>query len=242
MLGDDNVKTLSISSRWTVAGEFRSRVTWPLYHSIGCSITVLLYKSYGMHYKIWEPPILAIFPPFILFSYMTGFVKRGLPHTSNLPILTIHNFNWLMLLTWNLLSRKYQHWWIAREGFSFVCHLIIKLWSSKFIELNVCVEDPFSQIRPHITYISDYAQRCVKHVNGSMVSRSPPGKISVMISEHFQWSQLFINSYLKTFLNVGNCILYWVDCSIKVVQSLTSFQTTCNYCFELGVLYIPLVK
>ena len=24
--------------------------------------------------------------------YVTGFVKRGLPHTSNIPTLTIHNF------------------------------------------------------------------------------------------------------------------------------------------------------
>ena len=27
-----------------------------------------------------------------LYIYVTGFVKRGLPHTSNLPTLTINNF------------------------------------------------------------------------------------------------------------------------------------------------------
>ena len=28
----------------------------------------------------------------LTFTYVTGFVKSGLPHTSNLPTLTIHNF------------------------------------------------------------------------------------------------------------------------------------------------------
>ena len=28
----------------------------------------------------------------IELSYVTGFAKRGLPHTSNLPTLAIHNF------------------------------------------------------------------------------------------------------------------------------------------------------
>ena len=44
---------------------------------------------------------------------------------------------WLMLLTWNLVSRKHPHRWTAGENFSFVCLSIITLWSFKFIELDV---------------------------------------------------------------------------------------------------------
>jgi len=72
------------------------------------------------------------------YLYVTIFAKRGLPTTSNFPTSTIHNFRWLMLLSWNVVIRKHQHRWIARESFSLVCISVTKLWSFKFIQLDVC--------------------------------------------------------------------------------------------------------
>ena len=75
--------------------------------------------------------------------YVTRFVKGGLPHTSNLPALVIRNFRLGNVST--LKSSQYwnQHSLIDGENFRLVSFLNTKLWSSKFIELDVCVEDPF---------------------------------------------------------------------------------------------------
>ena len=49
---------------------------------------------------------------------VTGFVKRGLPHTSNLPTLKSHNFRLVKVID---LKLDQQHSLITGEGFGFVC-------------------------------------------------------------------------------------------------------------------------
>ena len=39
-------------------------------------------------------------------TYVTGFAKRGLPHTSNLPALTIDNFR-----LERAIALKFGQWW-----------------------------------------------------------------------------------------------------------------------------------
>ena len=79
-----------------------------------------------------------------LAIYVTGFAKRSLPHTSNIPTLIIHNFR--------LVDLKFGQYVISTAGtsFSFVCLLIMKLWSSKFIQLDVCGRPLFAN---PVTYI-----------------------------------------------------------------------------------------
>jgi len=67
-------------------------------------------------------------------SFVTGFAKRGLPHTSSLSTLTILNFRLKQTLPRNLDSSEYQH---SLRKFQ-LCSLKHKLQSSKFIELDVC--------------------------------------------------------------------------------------------------------
>ena len=70
-------------------------------------------------------------------AFMTGFTKRGLPYTFNLPTLTIHNFRLVNATDLKFGQQEASTWIYSWRMFQLLCHLIIKLWSSKFIELNV---------------------------------------------------------------------------------------------------------
>jgi len=69
---------------------------------------------------------------------VTGFAKRGLPHTSNLPTLTIHKFRLVkaidLTFDWQEVPTLLNGW----IKFQLLRLLITKLWSCRVIELNVC--------------------------------------------------------------------------------------------------------
>ena len=81
---------------------------------------------------------------------VTGFAKRGLPHTSNSLNLEDHNLpiEWQMelklppviTLCWHVLLTKFQ-----------VSSLYQPLWIVK-VGSWMCVEDPFSQIRSQLCF------------------------------------------------------------------------------------------
>ena len=56
----------------------------------------MIYYTYHMcmlHILFVKSPVKAGFDfEFAHYIFVTGFAKRGLPHTSNLPTLTINNF------------------------------------------------------------------------------------------------------------------------------------------------------
>ena len=60
-----------------------------------------------------------------------------LPHTSN---LTTHNFSFEMA---NLVSIEHQHSLVDGESFRLICFVNTELWSSEFIEFDVCGKPPF---------------------------------------------------------------------------------------------------
>ena len=83
-------------------------------------------------------------------SHVTGFAKRpGVFHTHPLFLTTLTICNFRLVKAIDLKCAQ-QHSLMAGESFSFICLFTTKLWSSKFIKLDVCGR-PLSQIRSHIT-------------------------------------------------------------------------------------------
>ena len=73
---------------------------------------------------------------------MTGFAKRGLLHTSNLLTLITHSFRLEMAIDLKLVSIEQQHSLVDGESFRLICFVNTELWSSGFIELDVCGRPP----------------------------------------------------------------------------------------------------
>ena len=85
---------------------------------------------------------------------MTWFAKRGLPHTSILLTLTIHKF-WLVKAFDLKFSQQEEVPTQLRN--SFICLLTTKVWSSKFIKLDVT---PFHK-SSHILWTLGYTQHII---------------------------------------------------------------------------------
>jgi len=90
---------------------------------------------------------------------VTGFVKRGHPNYQLWQFITS---DWKELLLWNLTSSEHQHRLIGAENCRLACLLRIKLWSSKFIELDVCRRQLFANpVTSRHTVVCRTAQEAV---------------------------------------------------------------------------------
>ena len=105
---------------------------------------------------------------------MTGFEKRDLPHTSNLPTLKNHNIRLGKVLPSNLVNIVYIHRLIDRQNCKLVAFLITKLWVSKFIELDVCGRPLFANPVTNFNVIprSRYSDRAVTLKKAAIVKIS----------------------------------------------------------------------
>ena len=81
--------------------------------------------------------------------YVTGFVKE----VSILPTLTS---DWV-----KAKFGQYQHSLMAGESFSFICLLITKLWSSKFMKLDVR-KTLFANTVTYVNYVIIYIYKAKK--------------------------------------------------------------------------------
>ena len=91
---------------------------------------------------------------YILYNtYVTGFVKKGLPHTH--PICQLWQLitsDWKELLPWYLGSGGHHYSWIHGEIFRLICYLNTELWSPTFTELDVCGRPLFANPVTYIDY------------------------------------------------------------------------------------------
>ena len=78
-------------------------------------------------------------------GFVTGFVNRGLLHTSNLPTLVIRNYRLVNGFDLKFIQHEvptYNGW----MKFRFICLMMTKFCSSKFIELDVSGRSLFANL------------------------------------------------------------------------------------------------
>ena len=86
----------------------------------------------------------------MFLKYVTGFAKRGLPRTSNIPTLTMHSFRSVKAADLKLAQPRpltYYKGWLKFQAFISLEHQVMGLQSCN----SGCVwKTPFSQIQSHI--------------------------------------------------------------------------------------------
>ena len=61
-------------------------------------------------------------------------------------------FDWKRLLLWNLHCSETKHWLMNRENVSSIWYLTTKLYTSKFLQFNVCGRPLFANLVTFIIY------------------------------------------------------------------------------------------
>ena len=142
---------------------------------------------------MWSQPSWSFMQDFPWSKHKTDMwpdLRKGVFHTH--PIYQIWRFltlDWYKLLTWNFVRSKCQHSLMTGGSFSSICHLIAKLWSPKFRELDACGRPLFAN---PVTYVALY----VWHVFGKTIYAFQHSNISFMYSQ--------LHSKIQV-LSLGNC-------------------------------------